>query len=88
MKFIRKKIRDWILRDPDGPVKQEESVNQLYRDGINFAVTKAVGGFVISTMRYDPATDRRVGGVYIINDNDDFSSELGAIVVRETITHG
>jgi hypothetical protein len=53
---------------------------------IHFTVLKAHGGHVVEFRHYDEKTDRTTGGLYIINDQDDFSSELGKLVMMECLS--
>lgn len=53
---------------------------------MQFTVIKAQGGHVVEFKHYDPKTDRTSGGLYIINDQDDFSKELANLVMMECLS--
>lgn len=53
---------------------------------IHFTVYKATGGHVVEFRHYDQKTDRHSGGLYIITDRDDFSDELGKLVMMECLS--
>jgi len=53
---------------------------------MQFTVIRAQGGHVVEFKHYDPKTDRTSGGLYIINDQDDFSKELANLVMMECLS--
>lgn len=53
---------------------------------ISFTVVKAQGGHVVEFRHYDSKTDRHTGGLYIITDQEDFSAELGKLVMMECLS--
>jgi len=53
---------------------------------VNFTIIKAQGGHVVEFRHYDPKTDRHSGGLYIITDQENFSEELGRLVMMECLS--
>jgi hypothetical protein len=53
---------------------------------IHFTVYKASGGHVVEFRHYDQKSDRHSGGLYIITDRDNFSDELGKLVMMECLS--
>jgi len=97
MKWLKRKLRDWVRdanNDDGGPyqVKLSSGANLIARDDVEtfgepmrFTLTKANGGFIVSTRRYDNRTDRTSGDNYIITDEQDLSAEIGKIVTMEAL---
>ena len=55
---------------------------------INFSVSFAQGGKIISTSFYDPKSDRHNRTVHVITDEDDFAERVKEIVFKECLTRG
>ena len=53
---------------------------------INFSLTFAQGGKIITTNQYDPKTDRSNRTVHVITDEDDFAERVKEIVFKECLT--
>jgi hypothetical protein len=50
---------------------------------MNFRVTPAQGGILLSFSRYNRPKDRNDVSLYIITDNKDYAEEIGRIVAME-----
>jgi len=55
---------------------------------INFSVSFAQGGKIITTSFYDSKSDRHNRTVHVITDEDDFAERVKEIVFKECLTRG
>lgn len=55
---------------------------------INFSVSFAQGGKILTTSFYDHRTDRHGRSVHVITDEDDFAERVKEIVFKECLTRG
>ena len=55
---------------------------------INFSLSFAQGGKIITTSHYEPKTDRHNRTVHVIPDEDDFAERVKEIVFKECLTRG
>lgn len=55
---------------------------------INFSLSFAQGGKIITTSHYEPKTDRHTRTVHVITDEDDFAERVKEIVFKECLTRG
>ena len=55
---------------------------------INFSLSFAQGGKIITTSHYEPKTDRHSRTVHVIPDEDDFAERVKEIVFKECLTRG
>lgn len=97
MKWLKRKLRDWVRdanNDDDNPCKAmlSSGANVVARDDVEtfgepmrFTLTKANGGFIVSTRRYDNRADRSTGDNYIITDEHDLGEEISKIVTMESL---
>ena len=95
MKWLKRKLRKWVddaREEPDVYQKKVSKGNLVAHDDVEnfgdpmrFTLTKANGGFIVSTRRYDNRTDRSSGDNYIITDEQDLSEEIGKIVTMEAL---
>ena len=94
MKWLKRKLRDWV-RDANEEAEYSTAIKggnlvvredvETYGDPMRFTLTKANGGFIVSTRRYDNRTDRSSGDNYIITDEQNLSEEIGKIVTMEAL---
>jgi len=56
-----------------------------FGEPVRFTLSKASGGFIISTRRYDNKTDRTVGDNYIITNDQDLGTEISKIITLEAL---
>jgi hypothetical protein len=56
-----------------------------FGEPVRFTLSKATGGFIISTRRYDNKTDRTVGDNYIITNDQDLGAEISKIITLEAL---
>ena len=96
MKWLKRKLRDWVddaREEPDvfqnklssgANVVALEDV-ETFGEPMRFTLTKANGGFIVSTRRYDNRADRSTGDNYIITDEHDLGEEISKIVTMESL---
>ena len=95
MKWLKRKLRKWVddaREEPDVFEHKLSSGNLVVREDVEtfvepmrFTLTKANGGFIVSTRRYDNRTDRSTGDNYIITDDDDLGDAISKIVTMEAL---
>lgn len=54
-------------------------------DSLNFSITPAQGGIIMSVRHYDRKQDRSYTRLYIINDDADFATEIGRLAAMEVL---
>ena len=90
MKWLKRKLRNWINSD-DFELSSanisvaRETISHDYNEPFRFTISKANGGTIISTTRYNRKTDRNDGDVYIITDEQNLPDEVGKIVSMEML---
>jgi hypothetical protein len=95
MKWLKRKIRDWV-RDANEEAdmvigsklvaSRDVEASMCDADPIlNFRVFSAVGGSVVEFRRYDRKTDRNDTTTYIINKEDDFGDKISKIANLEML---
>lgn len=52
---------------------------------VNFRVYSARGGKIVEANHYDPKTDRGTNSLYVIDDDADFTEEIGKIITMESM---
>ena len=94
MKWLKRKLRDWVndaREEPDiyiGKVTSSREVEAQMCDAepiLNFRVFSAVGGSVVEFRRYDRKTDRSDTTTYIIHKEDDFGEKISKIANLELL---
>jgi len=65
------------------PLRTEEVDHHYGTNTLNFTLTPATGGIIVSVKRYDEKRDRNQTTLHIINDDQDVATELGKIAVLE-----
>jgi len=95
MKWLKRKLRDWI-NNPD-KVEYHQMSNKLVASReveagmcdtdpiLNFRVFSAVGGQVVEFRRYDRKTDRNDTSTYIITKDQDFGEKISKIANLEML---
>lgn len=95
MKWLKRKIRDWVLEaNRESNIIESRSICES-RDVeaqmceadpiLNFRVFGAVGGQVVEFRRYDRKTDRSSTTTYIIHKEDDFGDKISKIANMEML---
>jgi hypothetical protein len=56
-----------------------------FGEPVRFTLSKATGGFIISTRRYDNRADRTLGDNYIITNDQDLGAEISKIITLEAL---
>jgi len=92
MKWLKRKLRKWVddaREEPDvyigNKVISSRDDVETFGEPMRFTLTKANGGFIVSTKRYDNRTDRSTGDNYIITDSDDLGDAISKIVTMEAL---
>ena len=88
MRWLKRKLRDWINSDDDWLSKSatvQESIGHDYGNPLRFTISKAHGGIIVSTQRYNSKIDRTEADVYIITEDQDLSAEIGKIVTMASL---
>jgi hypothetical protein len=94
MKWLKRKLRDWILEDEyddqaDVPMKLTASRDvEAVCDSdsiLNFRVFNAVGGRVVEFRQYDRQKDRTHTQTYIITNEQDFGEKIAKIATMESL---
>jgi len=89
VKFLRRKLRDWILDDKDEvklaasaaaaePISDNDPV-------LHFRVFSAIGGKVVEFRHYDRQRDRHNTQTYIITNEQDFGERIAKIATMEVL---
>ena len=85
MKWLKRKLRDWINNDSIGIEQVTCTKSVDWDEPMRFTLTRAQGGYIINTRRYDKINDRNEGTVYILTDDQNLSEEMGKIVSMEML---
>lgn len=94
MKWLKRKIRDWVREaneveynsSPSCISSRDVEASMCEADPIlNFRVFSAVGGRVVEFRTYDRKTDRSNTTTYIINKDDDFGDKIAKIATLESM---
>lgn len=91
MKWLKRKIRDWLeesdkigcvqltaSRDVEAKVCEADPI-------LHFRVFSAVGGKVVEFRRYDRKSDRSDTTSYIITNEQDFGDRIAKIATMESL---
>lgn len=92
MQWLKRKLRSWV-NDAEGYALDKnmklstvhESIDHDFDEPLRFTISKANGGTIISTRRYDRRKDQNQGDIYIITDEQVLSDEIGKIVSMEML---
>jgi len=95
MKWLKRKLRKWVDDAREEPDVYRASLSrgslvscedaETFGEPMRFTLTKANGGFIVSTKRYDNRTDRSTGDNYIITDEADLGDAISKIVTMEAL---
>ena len=88
MKWLKRKLRRWALRDDDCvevSIERAIRTNSIDSNGFNFRVFKANGGIVIETENYDNQKDRHNRSLHVIVEGKDLGEEIGKIITYENL---
>lgn len=87
MKWLKRKLRNWL--DDDSLERSQVGLavakSNDYDEPLRISITKANGGTIVSSRRYNSRTDRNDGDVYVITDEQNLSDEVGKIVSMECL---
>lgn len=90
MKWLKKKLRNWLSESDEPEMVSSKGLaitasDHEFDEPLKFTITKANGGTIVSTRRYDRQKDRSVGDIYIVTDDQSLSDEIGRIVTMECL---
>ena len=91
MRWIKKKLRNWINNDDDcisislDDYPTVRTIDEPDGECIRFKVFRASGGTVVQTDQYDRKTDRQHTSLHVIVDGQDLGKELGRIITFESL---
>jgi len=87
MRWIKKKLRNWINDDEDilAVAGRENGPPSLDSRGFRLQVWKASGGIVIETSAYDERKDRHMQGLHVITEDKDLGTEISKIITYESL---
>jgi hypothetical protein len=91
MKWLRRKLRNWVLDDSPDEIGKQLCISSRENDCIegepvlNFKVYSAVGGKVVEFRYYDRVKDRSHNQTYIITNEQDFGDRIAKIATMESL---
>ena len=88
MKWLKRKIRDWLTDDDSMQqtavlVGSDEPRSSPRQDGLNFVLYRAVGGHILECRNYNHKTDRHEGTLYMIHEDEDFAKQVAQAIMLE-----
>ena len=87
MRWIKRKLRNWINDDQDilAVAVRENDSHSLDSRGFRMQVWKASGGIVIETSAYDERKDRHMQSLHVITEDKDLGTEISKIITYESL---
>lgn len=67
------------------PISTRDSVGQIGKDGMNFTIHPASGGYILEYRHYDRKNDRNDNKLHIINDDQNLGESIGKIITLEIL---
>ena len=61
------------------------SSNQISKEGMNFTIHPAAGGYILEYRVYDRKNDRNDNKLHIINEDQDLGESIGKIITLEIL---
>jgi hypothetical protein len=87
MTWLKRKIRNWLNQDEMYATVTENKLvarsDSIQSSGMNFSLYKAVGGHILEARSYDQRTDRHIGTLYMIQEDDDFAKQVAQAIMLE-----
>jgi hypothetical protein len=84
MRWIKKRLRNWINNDSDVLVTLDDyPIDRVDAHGFRLKVYKANGGTIVETSSYNIRKDHTNSGLYVILDTQDLGTEIGKIITIE-----
>ena len=65
------------------PIATQNPVGYIGKDGMNFTIHPAAGGYILEYRVYDRKNDRNDNKLHIINHDQDLGESIGKIVTME-----
>jgi hypothetical protein len=88
MKWIKKRLRNWINNDDDYITLNDRAIrcaDEPDAECIRFKVFRANGGTVVQTDIYDRRADRQLSNLHVIVEGQDLGHEIGKIITYESL---
>jgi len=85
MRWIKRKLRNWVNDDQDILAVSETASHSLDSRGFRMQVWKASGGIVIETSAYDERKDRHLQSLHVITEDKDLGTEISKIITYESL---
>lgn len=90
MRWIKNKLRNWLLEEDRADIPQKliasREVDCVEGEPVlNFKVYSAVGGKVVEFRHYDRQKDRSFNQTYIITNDQDFGDRIAKIATMESL---
>jgi hypothetical protein len=87
MKWLKRKIRNWLERDDEIQLQRatvvERDRSAPQQNGMNFCLYNAVGGHILESRNYNQKTDRTDGTLYMIHEDEDFAKQVAQAIMLE-----
>jgi len=92
MKWIKRKIRDWLNEPCEDEMSKGIGISPVREDNrpdtdpvLSFRIYGAENGQVLEFNSYDRAKDRHRNSVYIINKDEDVAEKVAKCVTLESM---
>lgn len=88
MKWLKRKLRNWALRDDDIVIPIDRAIrcrDTIDSNSFTFKVFKANGGIIVETENYDNQKDRHNRSLHVIVEGKDLGEEIGKIITYENL---
>ena len=91
IKWFKKKIHNWASEDWENASKVEESTvgsvrrRRFDRNGMNFTIYSANGGYVMEYVSYNDRTEERDSTLHIITSDQDLGQGISHIITLEML---
>lgn len=66
-------------------ISTRESVGHIGKDGMNFTIHSAAGGYILEYRTYDRKNDRNDNKLHIINEDQNLGECIGKIITLEIL---
>jgi hypothetical protein len=85
MRWIKKKLRNWINEEDIYVPITCRSTDEPDGKCIRFKVFRANGGTVVQTDYYDQKNDKDYNNLHVIVEGQDLGQEIGKIITFESL---
>jgi len=74
-----------IMKSSKSTIGPREVVFDEFAEPFRFTLSRAQGGFILSTRYYNSKTDSNSGSLWLITDQQDLTAEIGKIITLESL---